>query len=192
MAHPLLITELAVKQFVSQWNCGLRPSLQLTTKSDGSVLVASTVTSCPDLQNCFIYSSTQRRRSRKAAASSRRKINRSMNDHAPPNSVTANVFKPILQENTVQEKATISSDQPVTTQVVDVAIQVSSPTADAECEPDPALLQTKTLSKKPNLSMSKMCSTSLPPRPIYHPAVINASKSIHGGKHPSELNQEEA
>ena len=105
-----------------------------------------------------------------------------------PVSVIANISKPILQK-----KATHSPDrQLVTSQVADAADQVSSPTADTECEPDHALLHTKTLLKKPNLTMSKMCLTSLPLRPIYHPAVIKASKSIHGGKHPSELTQEEA
>ena len=167
MTHPLLVTELAVKQFVSQWNCGLRPLLQLTTKSDGPVLVASTVSSFPDLQNCFIYSTSRNRRSGKAARSLR-KINHTKNNNAPV-SLIANILKPILQE-----KATQSPDQPVTSLVADAAVQVSSPTADAECEPDYALLHTKTLPKKPNLTVSKMCLTSLPPRPIYHPAVINA------------------
>ena len=44
--------------------------------------------------------------------------------------------------------------------------------------------------KKP-LSLDRVESTSIPPRTIYHPAIINACKSMHG-KHPSELDPDEA
>ena len=42
-----------------------------------------------------------------------------------------------------------------------------------------------------NFSIQKVQSTSIPPRGIYHPAIINACIAITG-KHPSQLTAEEA
>ena len=41
MAHPLFIIEQAVCQFSSQWYAGLRPSLEILTQYDGSLVVSS-------------------------------------------------------------------------------------------------------------------------------------------------------
>ena len=49
----------------------------------------------------------------------------------------------------------------------------------------------KTKSWVKNFSIQKVQSTSIPPRGIYHPAMINACIAITG-KHPSQLNAEEA
>ena len=42
----------------------------------------------------------------------------------------------------------------------------------------------------PNLSVDLQPSLSIPPRPVYHPAIINACKEMFG-KTPSQLNNEE-
>ena len=39
MAHPLFIMEQALRQFSSQWYAGFRPSLEIQTKYDGSLVV---------------------------------------------------------------------------------------------------------------------------------------------------------
>ena len=41
MAHPLFIMERALRQFSSQWYAGFRPSLDIQTKYDGSLVVHS-------------------------------------------------------------------------------------------------------------------------------------------------------
>ena len=41
MAHPLFIMEQALRQFSSQWYAGFRPSLDIQTKYDGSLVVHS-------------------------------------------------------------------------------------------------------------------------------------------------------
>ena len=43
---------------------------------------------------------------------------------------------------------------------------------------------------KRTLSTEKVATVSIPPRKVYHPAIINASKAFYD-KHPSELSQEE-
>ena len=45
MAHPISIAEQAMKLFVMQWFNGLKPSLYLSTKSDGSIVMTSEVAS---------------------------------------------------------------------------------------------------------------------------------------------------
>ena len=44
--------------------------------------------------------------------------------------------------------------------------------------------------QRPKLNIRKTGSTSIPPRPVYHPAIINASKAMFA-KHPSQLTPEE-
>ena len=41
-----------------------------------------------------------------------------------------------------------------------------------------------------NLTRETQCTISIPPKPVYHPAIINACKAMHD-KHPDELNKEE-
>ena len=62
----------------------------------------------------------------------------------------------------------------------------------------PKLLSCKTLpctsiapiiKEKPKLSI-RICTTSIPPRPVYHPAIVNASHAMFT-KHPSQLLPEE-
>ena len=47
MAHPLFVAEQAVRNFIIQWLSGLQPSLQLSTKPDGSIHVTSEVDTVP-------------------------------------------------------------------------------------------------------------------------------------------------
>ena len=44
--------------------------------------------------------------------------------------------------------------------------------------------------KTPKLGTTKTGTTSIPPRPVYHPAIINASNAMFA-KHPSQLTSEE-
>ena len=48
MANSIVpVIEQAVETFISQWMNGLKPSLKLSTKSDGSVIVMSDVSTLP-------------------------------------------------------------------------------------------------------------------------------------------------
>ena len=68
----------------------------------------------------------------------------------------------------------------------DTAVQAVQEMVDAACEAASFL---PSHSQK-NLSISRCTLTNIPPRPIYHPAIINASKAFFK-KHPSELSEEE-
>ena len=47
------------------------------------------------------------------------------------------------------------------------------------------------IKKEPKLDLVKATSTSIPPREVYHPCIINASRAFFG-KHPRELAPDEA
>ena len=49
MAHPIKLAENAVNYFISQWLFGPKPSLFFSTEKDGSILIATEVTSVPVL-----------------------------------------------------------------------------------------------------------------------------------------------
>ena len=69
-------------------------------------------------------------------------------------------------------------------EVTDAMCQVVNEVADATCQTEPLP------PRKPILSIEKLSNISIPPKTIYHPAIINATKSFYG-KHPSELSSEE-
>ena len=68
----------------------------------------------------------------------------------------------------------------------DTAVQTTVFSLDASCRTINNLQ-----SNTPVLTTPKVSSISIPPRKIYHPAVINASKLVCN-KHPSELTKEES
>ena len=77
---------------------------------------------------------------------------------------------------------TISGMAPVST-----AVQAVCDSIEVACEtaPDSSIL------KKPILSVARCTPISIPPRKIYHPAVINACLAICD-KHPSQVTKDEA
>ena len=79
--------------------------------------------------------------------------------------------------------------QPFKPAPVDAAVQAVCDTADAICEPFKNFPSFRAKPQK-NLTIMRPTLTSIPPRTIYHPAVINACLSMHG-KHPSDLNHDE-
>ena len=89
MAHPLFIIEQALRQFSSQWYVGLRPSLEILTKYDGSLVVNSKMiySNRPAEFNRpengapqFQYTSTPRSKRARKNARYRRNKARSMKD----------------------------------------------------------------------------------------------------------------
>ena len=81
MADPTYLIEQAVGQFLNNWNCGLQPSLYLSTNSNGAVFVCAKVTSSNQPAS---YGSSVMKKSRRSGQSSRlrRKYQRSgQTDH---------------------------------------------------------------------------------------------------------------
>ena len=165
MAHPLYIAENAVKSFVDLWLRGLQPSLHLTTKFDGSIVVESDVISAPVLlAQKPVCDHFHRRHKSGNLARQRRKIIRTLNPPSPSS-----------------QKQDIS---PSNLSKVDAAVQAVKVLANVACE------TTLPVSPKKILSVEKVTDINISPRKIYHPSIINASKAFYD-KHPSDLSREE-
>ena len=90
MAHPISVAEQAMKLFVMQWFNGLKPSLYLSTKSDGSIVMTSEVASFsaplqvpPNVSHSGRRSghgARNRRRNSRAANSNNLEVNNSTNN----------------------------------------------------------------------------------------------------------------
>ena len=73
------------------------------------------------------------------------------------------------------------------TPLVDSAVQANQVSVDVACQTAPSYLP----KQQPTLLIVQNSGISIPSRPIYHPAIINASKAFFNDKHPSELNEDE-
>ena len=176
MAHPLFIAEQAMKSFIGQWLSGLQPSISLTTRSDGSIIATSEVTSTSvikiPIRNQSAVSLFPRRSGKNARY--RRKFKRTAK----------------INSNASRDPQTISEEQaehlPVTREMsihVDKSVQAVSLSADSACETEPFPVPR-------TLTTTKLAPLSIPPKVIYHPAIINATQSFYQ-KHPSELSKKE-
>ena len=79
MPHPLFLIEQAVRQFSSQWCAGLRPSLEIQTKYDGSVVVNSKMfcsNSSQSKSSASIFPFTSTPRSKRAKKNARYRRNK--------------------------------------------------------------------------------------------------------------------
>ena len=88
------------------------------------------------------------------------------------------------QQQCSHEIEQVSSAIPSNPCLVSTAVQASCPSLNVACETDP-------FPKEPVLSIMNNAPISIPPREVYHPAIINACKAICD-KHPSQLTTEEA
>ena len=73
MVHPIYVTEQAVRNFIAQWFSGLKPTLRLTTKEDGSITVMSQISSPSVMVQTF--NPNRRRRQRSGISSRHRRRN---------------------------------------------------------------------------------------------------------------------
>jgi len=171
MAHPLYIAENAVESFIDHWLCGLRPSLRLTTRYDGSIVVESDIISAPVLlaQKPVYDISHHRRHKSWTLARQRRKIVRTLKPPSP--SSQKHDTLPICPSNLSK---------------VDSAVQALKVLVDVACE----TAQSVPVLPKKILSVEPVAQIDIPPRKIYHPSLINASKAFYD-KHPSDLSREE-
>ena len=94
MPHPLFLIEQAVRQFSSQWCAGLRPSLEIQTKYDGSVVVNSKMfcsNNPPQSKSASIFPSTSTPRSKRAKKNARYKRNKENRMEASKSRTTTDV-----------------------------------------------------------------------------------------------------
>ena len=180
MAHPICVVELAVRSFLDQWFRGMQPSLNLFTQPNGVICVSNSVASPPPIhhrQKDLPY--RQKRGSRSGYNSrirrqSKRAYCQSQIDGSPPTS-SSSTLKCVPNESQVDQSHSDNSSFQA-----DVAVQAVAELTDSACQAVPFKC----------LSVIKNSSISINPRPIFHPAIINASIAFYK-KHPSDLTPEE-
>ena len=130
MAHPLFIIEQAVCQFSSQWYAGLRPSLEILTQYDGSLVVSSRMI-CSNKPPRFDWSEnnasqfqfTSTPKSKRAKKNARYRRNRarttkdvetqfSNSDDGAPINETENVDSGFNENSCKEKAASVSSKVP--------------------------------------------------------------------------------
>ena len=210
MADPSYVIEQAVKIFYHHWHCGLQPSINLKTLPNGAVCVSSNATIIPPNSQIYEHISSSYSTRHRSGRNSRKKrrnkrfqsqvLHKESNESfgteeqseskASPKPAEASQnqsLKVNANEVACQAYPVINStlDQPKNLKA-DTAVQAVQEMVDAACEAASFL---SSHSQK-NLSISRCTLTNIPPRPIYHPAIINASIAFFK-KHPSELSEEE-
>ena len=199
MAHVPLVVKHAVSEFFSQWYAGLCPSLTLKTCQSGKVLVTSRVFMSmihnqPSFYNSEMHCNLRRRHKQSGRGSRRRRHKRrkearestatSSVENTGDSELDSGVVADLCpRENPLQWSEESASQS----RLVSTAVQAVCRSFDVACETVPDL----PLNDKPVLSVAKCTPISIPPRQIYHPAIINACQAICD-KHPSQVTKDEA
>ena len=217
---PSIIIKQAVQFFLSQWYLGLRPSLVVNTGYYGDIFLSSEVKTCqqPYQPSSFRrrrsgQQSRQRRSDKRTRArallanvsnkidgleaSTPAKPGDVERDPEPLNSLeklNEDSCEPIigmyqisdLDDASIIDLDNASVESALMAVNVNAAVQAVPQFTDVSCQSDPNKPQFNPRS----LSIVRNKAVSIPPKKIFHPAIINASKSRYG-KHPSELSQEE-
>ena len=204
MADPSFIIEQAVRTFLQQWYSGLQPSLNLKTLSSGAVCVNFNVASVTQFEKQRLSHYQSRRKSGQNSRILRQIKRQSVlapeltvrknsqeqevqNIAIEPSSLPTNYDSVLLSSSLSSETSAYQDKQQSSVGGIDKAVQsVHSSVVDVACETDVLMLKSKKLA----LSIVKNTSHSIPPKRIYHPAIINASKSFYG-KNPDELSRDE-
>ena len=201
MAHPLFLVECAVRKFVQHWYLGLQPTLSLRTLPIGEISVNIDVVGSTS-RNCRHQKSGRRsrekRRNRRSSdivltntvETSERNNKVEADDTVKEVRIECDTFNqqlphfPQSYKNSTQNSSNFTSRSSSRPSLLDANIQTVITSIDADCQTDSIELKPKVL------SVVRNASVSINPRRIYHPAIINASKSFFN-KHPSELLDEE-
>ena len=170
MSHPIAIAEQAVRSFIMQWFSGLTPSLQLFTKSDGSISVMSQLSSFPVVSQKtqdFFATCHHRRRRRRSGFHARLRRRNERSIKSVLNSV----------ENIEDSKSLnleVDDDQPSPPTTLIGTLSHSSVKPNLIVEKLPSIDIEPSSPCPPNLTIQPQSVTSVPPRTVHHPAVINA------------------
>ena len=211
MVHPSYVIEHAIRSFYHHWHCGLQPSINVKTLLNGTVCVSSSVTVIPP--NANTPSPSYSSGGRKSGRNSRKKRQHKRSQTQVLRSESEVILLSEQEETearskVIQVEAETCLNSPVISNetdcnfptldinstidqtlysatVVDSAVQAVKESDDASCN-----TETFSSSQPRNLSISRCEVTNIPPRPIYHPAIINASKAFFK-KHPCDLSEAE-
>ena len=184
MAHPIDVIDQAVRFFISQWFRGLQPSLKLVTKANGAVRAFTEVISeqpepLLNLRRKHSGINSRNRRRLKRCTIDQNQ-DRNLDDSSSQTS-NLDILEDVAPTPIEEDYECLPNDhQTTSTEAVVQAVVVST---DVACG-----INSSSLAK--NLSVATVQYTDIPPRRIYHPAIINASKAFYS-KHPSELTHDE-
>ena len=202
MAHPIADAEEAMKTFIAQWFRGLMPSLQLSTKPDGTISVKSQVLTFPTLSSHATWTANDaifrcrrsgyfsRLRRRKERSELMLKTNGpgcmdlkdsqqpTLTDIIGPDILVhdSNVVQSSFKPNLIVEKLAPIDIAPIKP---NLTVEKLAPT---DIGPSPSC--------PPKLTIEAQSVISISPRTVHHPAIINACYSIIG-KHPSQMTASE-
>ena len=226
MAHPPILVEYAVRQFIQHWYLGLQPSLNLTTLPMGDVSVSLNVSSLLSNKYQRHKSGRKSRLDRRSRRSEGKSLLTNTNEvlecaSQPENEEVLDATRTTIKypsisshqttESSKQYQNQPSNSHPSKSSQMNVCPQPDDYSVDAACqtssEMDPVSIAVQAVCgtvdvacetasdppsvKRPILSVDRCSPISIPPREIYHPAVINACLAICD-KHPSQVTNEEA
>ena len=195
MAHVPLAVNHALSEFFNQWYAELSPKLMVKTQQNGDVVISSTLIASADQHaNSFHHpwASNQRKLSGKNSRQRRQaKRRQTRSDETSSSSLNSGhsssqlgvISDPNSCTQKVAQTSPVSPSKPC---LVSTGVQASCAFVNVACETDDFPSP-----KEPVLSIVKCAPTSIPPREIFHPAIINACMAICH-KHPSKLTKEEA
>ena len=206
MAQPSYVIEQAVRLFHHYWHLGLQPTFNLKTLSNGAICVSSDVLLLPPNVQFHEQNSpniSRRRKSSRNARKNRRSRRLANHNKYPEDNDESNnqdddndvsyeekelelFLEPpepeISTQSTLPEYSSIQSKTLDHATTVQAAVQAVNVNVDVACQ--------AANFHRSKLSISECVTTSIPPRPIYHPAIINASMAFFK-KHPSNLTEDE-
>ena len=171
---PPIVVQHVICQFFNEWYSGLRPKLVIETKDNGAIVVSSTIViDQQHHRHRSGHASRQRRKAARAAHAEKKfDSNSTQTDEVLDNNDETQVLQSVHSLDNLQCH-------------VDKAVQAVMITVDAACDAQPLLSP-----QKPVLSTVINASVSIPPRPLYHPAIHNVARTMFN-KHPGELLEEE-
>ena len=197
-------------KFIQLSSCGYQSSLDLTA-SNGKICInfQTSLNIDGSFQQREKPARTRRRQRRKEKLG---RMSSPLSDGTACNN-TASVIRDALNSEIIVPESSSTTEKRYTTDVHDntvnafsyklltgrddVEVQCGIEVTDAMCKLSmklQMLLVRLNLCHLGNqysiLSIEKLLNISIPPKTIYHPAIINATKSFYG-KHPSELSSEE-
>ena len=213
MSHPLVIVENAVRYFMSQWLNGQQPYLNIKTHINGEIYVRSEVrcagakahSQASLSQRKSGHYSRQRRRSRRSKKADHSVVPPACRDLAE----NPSTIQETVQDETLHNVGQITlhedtnhlsklSLKPVTSNLVkpNLTVCVQDPSSFTPEKPKLSSIRLDPISIPPsksrlsNLSIQSVQNTSIPPKAVFHPAIIRASLSMFKKK-PDSLTLEE-
>ena len=216
MSHPLVIVEHAVRYFMSQWLDGLQPSLNIQTHTNGEIHVRSEVNcagvksqSRAYLQRKSGKYSRQRRRSRRIKTADHSAVQPACGHlEVTPLNIQETVEDDTLSDvgqimmlkdtHHLSQLSLTPDTEPTNPDLLkpELTVCVQHSSSFTPEKPQLSIIKLDQISIPPsksrlsNLSIQSVQTTSIPPKAVFHPAIIRASLSMFQKK-PDSLTPEE-